>query len=162
MSVCVYVSVPRRIPTLLHGPGYNLGEWQGYVPWANVHPVHGFRCYDNIAPNAKCQRVLVLALLRFFGSSVKAGHGLSPLTVGIGVWLDGVGQAEMYGWNVWHSRTNEWKDETSQMPGGRTNQQLCENRRSTCKDQYEKKGHKMCHHQLNGWSWKDDEKVRWK
>jgi len=24
--------------------------------------VHGFRCYDNIAPNAKCQRVLVLAL----------------------------------------------------------------------------------------------------
>jgi len=24
--------------------------------------VHGFRCYDNTAPNAKCQRVLVLAL----------------------------------------------------------------------------------------------------
>jgi len=24
--------------------------------------VRGFRCYDNIAPNAKCQRVLVLAL----------------------------------------------------------------------------------------------------
>jgi len=24
--------------------------------------VHGFRCYDNIAPNGKCQRVLVLAL----------------------------------------------------------------------------------------------------
>jgi len=24
--------------------------------------VHGFHCYDNIAPNAKCQRVLVLAL----------------------------------------------------------------------------------------------------
>ena len=24
--------------------------------------MHGFRCYDNIAPNAKCQRVLVLAL----------------------------------------------------------------------------------------------------
>jgi len=24
--------------------------------------VHGFRCYDNIAPNANCQRVLVLAL----------------------------------------------------------------------------------------------------
>jgi len=27
-SVCL--SVPRRIPTLLHGPGCNLGEWQGY------------------------------------------------------------------------------------------------------------------------------------
>jgi len=24
--------------------------------------VHGFSCYDNIAPNAKCQQVLVLAL----------------------------------------------------------------------------------------------------
>ena len=30
--------------------------------WADVQSVHGFRCYDNIAPNAKCQRVLVLAL----------------------------------------------------------------------------------------------------
>jgi len=30
--------------------------------WANLQPVHGFRCYDNIAPNAKCQRVLVLVL----------------------------------------------------------------------------------------------------
>jgi len=47
------------------------------------------------------------------------------------------------------------------MPGGRSNQQLCDDR-STCKDQYEKTGHKMCRHQLNGWSWKDNEKVRWK
>ena len=30
--------------------------------WADMQSVHGFRCYDNIAPNAKCQRVLVLAL----------------------------------------------------------------------------------------------------
>jgi len=28
--------------------------------WANLQSVHGFHCYDNIAP--KCQRVLVLAL----------------------------------------------------------------------------------------------------
>jgi len=27
--VCVYLSVPRCIPTLLHGPGCNLGEWYG-------------------------------------------------------------------------------------------------------------------------------------
>ena len=27
---------------------------------ADLQSVHGFRCYDNIAPNAKCQRVLVL------------------------------------------------------------------------------------------------------
>ena len=29
---------------------------------ADLHSVHGFRWYENIAPNAKCQRVLVLAL----------------------------------------------------------------------------------------------------
>jgi len=28
----------------------------------DLQSVHGFRCCDNIAPNAKCQRVLVLAL----------------------------------------------------------------------------------------------------
>jgi len=30
--------------------------------WADLQSVHGFRCYDNVAPNAKCQRVLVLAV----------------------------------------------------------------------------------------------------
>jgi len=30
--------------------------------WADLQSVSGFRCYDDIAPNAKCQRVLVLAL----------------------------------------------------------------------------------------------------
>jgi len=30
--------------------------------WADLQSVHGFCCYDNIAPNAKCQRVFVLAL----------------------------------------------------------------------------------------------------
>ena len=30
--------------------------------WADLQSVHGFNCYDNIAPNAKCQRVLVLAV----------------------------------------------------------------------------------------------------
>jgi len=37
--------------------------------WANFQSVHGFRCYNNVAPNAKCHRVLVLALslaLSFF------------------------------------------------------------------------------------------------
>jgi len=29
---------------------------------ADLQSVHGFHCYDNIAPNAKYQRVLVLAL----------------------------------------------------------------------------------------------------
>ena len=41
--------------------------------WADLQSVHGFRCYDNIAPNAKCQRVLVLALclVQSFIQSVK-------------------------------------------------------------------------------------------
>ena len=30
--------------------------------WADLQSVDGFRCYDNIALNAKCHRVLVLAL----------------------------------------------------------------------------------------------------
>jgi len=28
----------------------------------DLQSVDGFRCYDNVAPNAKCQRMLVLAL----------------------------------------------------------------------------------------------------
>jgi len=34
--------------------------------WADLQSVHGFRCYDNIAPNAKCQRLLVLSLCLCF------------------------------------------------------------------------------------------------
>jgi len=67
LSVCV--SVPRCIPTQLHGPGCELGErWRCHLVvhyWADLQSVHGFGCYDNIAPNAKCQRVLVLALSLF-------------------------------------------------------------------------------------------------
>jgi len=29
---------------------------------ADSQSVHGFQCYDNIAPNAKCQRVLVFVV----------------------------------------------------------------------------------------------------
>ena len=64
--LCVRVSASRRIPTLLHRPGCNLGNGRGYPLvvhyWADLQSVHGLRCYDNIAPNAKCPRVLVLAL----------------------------------------------------------------------------------------------------
>jgi len=37
--------------------------------WADLQSVHEFRCYDNIAPNAKCQRVLVLALCLVYSNS---------------------------------------------------------------------------------------------
>ena len=61
LCVCICLSldlsVPRRIPTLLHGPGCTIVHY-----WADLQSVHGFHCYDNITPNAKYQRVLVLAL----------------------------------------------------------------------------------------------------
>jgi len=31
-----------------------------------MQSVYGFRCYDNILPNAKCERVLVLAIYAWF------------------------------------------------------------------------------------------------
>jgi len=40
--------------------------------WADLQSVREFRCYENIAPNAKCQRVLVLAIclaLNVFGTA---------------------------------------------------------------------------------------------
>jgi len=66
-AVCVFVclTVPRRIPTLLHRPGCKLRKGCPLVVhyWADLQStVHGFPCYDNTVPNAKCQRVLVLAL----------------------------------------------------------------------------------------------------
>ena len=65
MCVCVSVSVSRRMPTLLHGPGCHLGMVGCPLVvhcWADLQSVHEFRCYHNIAPNAKCQRVLALVL----------------------------------------------------------------------------------------------------
>ena len=64
LCVCVCPSVSCRIPTLLHGPRCNLGNSSGHycALLGDLQLVHGFSCYDNIAPNAKCQQVLVLAL----------------------------------------------------------------------------------------------------
>jgi len=39
-------------------------------------------------------------------------------------------------------------------PGGHANQEWYKDKRGTCKDQFEKTGHKMS---LNGWGWKNDE-----
>jgi len=50
--VCVCLSVHGRTPTILHGPGCNLGAWQR-LPlvvhyWADLQSGHGLRCYGNI------------------------------------------------------------------------------------------------------------------
>jgi len=61
--LCVCVSV---CPLLAARTGCNMGNGRGCTLvvhfWADLQLVDGFRCYDNIAPNAKCQRVSVLAL----------------------------------------------------------------------------------------------------
>jgi len=65
--LCICLSVPRRISTLLHGPGCKLGEWKG-VPSSSAdwQSVHRFHCYDSITLNAKCPRVLVPLLYAWF------------------------------------------------------------------------------------------------
>jgi len=47
--------------------------------WADLQSVAEFCCYDNIAPNAKCQRVLVLALclISLCFSLLHIGSGMS-------------------------------------------------------------------------------------
>jgi len=61
--LCACLSVPRRIHTLLHGPGYrpNVGNGRGALSYALLC---GFAIGSRVslAPNAKCQQVLVLAL----------------------------------------------------------------------------------------------------
>ena len=53
LYVCLSVSVHGRMPTLLHRPGCNLGEWYGCPLvvhyWADLQSVHGLDCYDNTA-----------------------------------------------------------------------------------------------------------------
>ena len=62
--VCVCVSVGGRTPTLLHGPGCNLGRGRGRPLvvhyWADLQSVHWLRCYGNITRTlfyAGCARV---------------------------------------------------------------------------------------------------------
>jgi len=70
----VCVSVARRIPTLLQGPGCKLENGRGCPLvvhyWVDLQLVNGFHCY-NRAPNAKCQRVPVLALCLVHFSTVQ-------------------------------------------------------------------------------------------
>jgi len=63
VSVCLSVAA---FPHYCTDPDVTWGNGMGCPLvvhcWADLQSVHGFRCYDNIAPNAGCQRVLVLAL----------------------------------------------------------------------------------------------------
>ena len=62
MCVCVSVTAFAHYCT---DPDVTWGNGRGCPLvvhyWADMQSVHRFRCYDNIASNMKCQRVLVLA-----------------------------------------------------------------------------------------------------
>ena len=69
LSVCLYVclSVRGRMPTLLHGPGCNLGSGRGcplvVQYWADLQVVHGLRCFGSITRTRNVSEyTLVLAL----------------------------------------------------------------------------------------------------
>jgi len=67
VCLCVCLSVRSRMPTLLHGPGCNLGSgrWCPLVVhyWADLQSMHGLRCYGNITRTRNVSEyMLVLAL----------------------------------------------------------------------------------------------------
>jgi len=69
-SVCL--SVRRRMPTLLHAPGCNLGSCRGCPLvvhyWADLQSGHGLRCYGNITRTRNVSEymlVLALCLVKF-------------------------------------------------------------------------------------------------
>ena len=63
LCVCVFLAV---FPHYCTDPDVRWGNGKGchlvVHYWADLQSVQRFHCYDNIAQNAKCQRVLVLAL----------------------------------------------------------------------------------------------------
>jgi len=58
--LCVCLSLSTFPPRRKMGNGRGCPLVVHY--WAHLQSVHEFRCYDNTEPNAKCQRVLVLAV----------------------------------------------------------------------------------------------------
>ena len=69
--VCVFVCVSvclslAAFPHYCTDPDVTWGSGSGCPLvvhyWAGLQSVNGFRCCDNIVPNTKCQRVLVLGL----------------------------------------------------------------------------------------------------
>jgi len=66
--LCVCLSL-AAFPHYCMDPDVSWGDGRGRPlivhHWVDLQSVHGFCCYDNIAPNAKCQRVLVLVLCLF-------------------------------------------------------------------------------------------------
>ena len=66
MCLCVCVCPRPHAYTAAWNPDVTWGNGSGCPLvlhcWTDLQSVHGLRRYDNIAPNAKCHRVLVLAM----------------------------------------------------------------------------------------------------
>ena len=79
MYLCVCLSVPRRIPTLLHGPGCNLGEMvaRGQEVLSSCARLGGFAIGARVSliwqRSAECQQVLILALCLVLSVSLATG-----------------------------------------------------------------------------------------
>ena len=59
--------------------------------WADLQSVEGFPGYDNIAPNAKCQRVLVLAHVPGLACLITASRGNAVFIENVlrrGIWCE--------------------------------------------------------------------------
>jgi len=75
-AICMFVclSVPHPISTLLHRPDVTWENGTGCPLvvhyWADLQSVHGFCCYDNIAPNVKCDECLYLLYAWFLFGTV--------------------------------------------------------------------------------------------
>ena len=83
LCVCLSVCPSPHSHTTVHcaNPDVTSGDGRGCPLvvhyWADLQSVNEFRCYDNIAPNAKCQQVPVLALCLAVGCSLWPHVGFS-------------------------------------------------------------------------------------
>jgi len=86
---CVCLSVCSRMPTLLHGPGCNVGCGRGCPLvvhyWVDLQLVHRLRCYGNITRTrnvSECMLVVALCLvIMAAGMVICLGQGASDLHV---------------------------------------------------------------------------------
>jgi len=88
------------MPTLLHGPGCNLREWQGMPPscaWADLQSMHGLCCYGNITRTRNVSEymlVLALCLVAFSRRQGSGGCGVGKSGAGVHISLRIQGSAK--------------------------------------------------------------------
>ena len=84
-SVCLCVPVPRRIPTLLHGPDVSCRNGRGcplvIQYWADFQSMHGFRCYDNIARTRNVSECLYSLCAWLFYHSCSTSHSINVCNI---------------------------------------------------------------------------------